>query len=116
VNHVASCRVLVSILLSLAMAAPQRKAAARNNEVTQTEVPCTHKRKAAAKKTVETPTEVLPTYVRKAVSRKMRIFRLRSQNKMLLCSSLAVVSARVWRYRPLQRYVREAAIVYDVTR
>ena len=69
-NHVASCTVLVSVLLSLAMAAPWRKAAARNNEVTQTEVPCTHKRKAAAKKTVETPTEVLLMYVRKAVAKK----------------------------------------------
>ena len=69
-NHVASCMVLVSILLSLAMAAPQWKAAARNNEVTQTEVPCTHKRKEVAEKTVETQTEVPPTYVRKAVAKK----------------------------------------------
>ena len=52
------------------MSTPRRKAAATNNEVTQTEVPCTHKRKAAAKKTVETQTEVLPTYVRKTVAKK----------------------------------------------
>ena len=52
------------------MATPRRKAAATNNEVTQTEVPCTHKRKEVAEKTVETQTEVPPTYVRKAVAEK----------------------------------------------
>ena len=50
------------------MAVPQWRAAARNNEVTQTEVPCTHKRKAVAKKTVETQTEAPHTYERKAAA------------------------------------------------
>ena len=102
-NHVASCTVLVSVLLSLAMAAPWRKAAARNNEVTQTEVPCSPKRKAVAKRTVETQTEAPHMHVRKVLPRKMRRLRLRSQSKMLVCSSLAVGSARAWRYRPFQR-------------
>jgi len=52
------------------MAAPWRKAAARNNEGTQTEAPCSHKRKAAAKKTVETQTEAPRTYERKAAAKK----------------------------------------------
>ena len=69
-NHAASCTVLLSILLSLAMAAPWRKAAARKNEVTQTEVPCSPERKAEAKRTVETQTEAPHMYVRKAVAKK----------------------------------------------
>ena len=52
------------------MAAPRQKAAARNNEVTQTEIPCTHKRKVSAKETVETQTEALSTYERKAAAKK----------------------------------------------
>ena len=51
------------------MAVPRRKAAARNNEVTQIEVPCSHRRKAAAKKTVETQTEALHVYKRKAAAK-----------------------------------------------
>ena len=69
-NHAASCTVLLSILLSLAVAAPWRKAAAGKNEVTQTEVPCSPKRKAVAKRTVETQTEAPHMYVRKAVAKK----------------------------------------------
>lgn len=47
------------------------------------------------------------------LSRKMKRLRLRSQTKTLVCRSLAVVSAGAW---ALQCWVREAAIVYDVTR
>jgi len=41
------------------MAAPQWKAIGGKNVEIQTDVPCTHKRKAAAKKNVDTQTEVL---------------------------------------------------------
>ena len=52
------------------MAVPWWKAAARSNEVTQTEVPCSHKRKAVAKRTVEPQTEALHTYERKTAAKK----------------------------------------------
>ena len=94
------------------MAAPRRKAAARNNEVTQTEVPCSHKRKAAAK-TVETHNEAPHRYVRKAVAKKNEDTQTEIPKQD---TGVQLVSARAWRYRPLQCLVREAAIVYDVTR
>ena len=63
-----------------------------------------------------TQTEVRPIYVRKAVAKKNEDTQTEILSKMLVCSPQAAVNARAWRYRPLQSWVREAAIVYDVTR
>ena len=77
------------------MAAPLRKAAARKNVETQTEVPCSYKRK------VETQTEVPCTHVRKAAAKKNveTQTEVPKQDASVLARSLAVVSTRT---QPLQ--------------